>query len=72
MFASAVKKPDIFLMARIFNDYPFAKNRPIRTQNTGNHAKARIIAAAALTASPIQAKSSKNSIFRSHPIKPNL
>jgi hypothetical protein len=45
MFASAVKKPDIFLMARIFNDYSFAKNSPIRTQNAGNHAKAGIIAA---------------------------
>ena len=45
MFASAGKKPDIFLMARIFNDYSFAKNSPIRTQNAGNHAKAGIIAA---------------------------
>lgn len=45
MFASAVKKPNIFLMVRIFNDYSFAKDSPIRTQNAGNHAKAGIIAA---------------------------
>lgn len=45
MFASAVKKPDIFPMERIFNDYSFAKNGSVRTQNAGNHAKAGIIAA---------------------------
>lgn len=59
MFASAVKKPDIFLMARIFNDYPSRKTVPSVRRIRAITPRQELLLRAALTASPIQAKSSK-------------